>query len=355
VTVSVGFLGAGFISRTHNFFLSHCPVDHRVTAVHDPDAERARAFAERSGATVMAEDELLDAVDLVVVTAWTSEHERLVAGAAERGVAVFCEKPLGVDATVAQRMVEVVETAQVPNHVGLVLRALPQFVYARHLLADRRAGRPMTVVFRDDQFIPIQGHYGSTWRVDPARCGRGTLLEHSIHDVDVLAFLLGSVRQVSGVVREFHGHPLIDDLAVARLEFDGGAVAALTSVWHDLLDRPSLRRVEIFCEQLQITLDGTPDGALGWQFAGGPRQALQGEELFAACLDAGLGRVVDRLGTRGGVMFNPLTPFLESVVAGAPSPLPFRTALAAHRVVDAIYASADAGGTPVAVDATATG
>lgn len=355
MTLSVGFLGAGFISRTHNFFLSRCPVDHRVTAVHDPDPERARAFAERSGATVMDEDELLDGVDLALVTAWTSEHERLVTAASERGVAVFCEKPLGVDAGMAQRMTEVVESAGVPNHVGLVLRALPQFVYARHLLADRRAGRPMTVVFRDDQFIPIQGHYGSTWRVDPARCGRGTLLEHSIHDVDVLGYLLGAVEEVSGVVREFHGHPLIDDLAVARLEFQGGAVAALTSVWHDLLDRPSLRHVEIFCERLQITLDGTPEGALSWQFAGEPRQALQGEELFAACLDAGLGRVVDRLATRGGVMFNPLTPFLESIVAGTPSPLPFRVALAAHRVVDAVYASADAGGAPVAFERPAGG
>ena len=35
-------------------------------------------------------DELLERVDAVFVTTWTSEHERLVAAAAERGVAVFC-------------------------------------------------------------------------------------------------------------------------------------------------------------------------------------------------------------------------------------------------------------------------
>ena len=352
MTLAIGFLGAGFISRTHRFFLRHCPVAHRVVAVHDPDVERARTLAERCDADVVAtEDELLDRVDVVFVTAWTSEHERLVAAAAAHDVAVFCEKPLGLDAVQAQRMVDVVESAGVPNQVGLVLRALPQFVYARHLLADERAGRPMTVAFRDDQFLPVQGYYESTWRTDPVRCGRGTLLEHSIHDVDILGFLLGDVESVSGVVRELHGHPMIDDLAVARLEFAGGAVASLTSIWHDLVDRPSLRHVEVFCERLQITLDGTPEGTLSWQFAGEPRHALQGDELFAACLDADLVRVGDRLATRGGVMLNALTPFLESIVDGAPSPLPFREALTAHRLVDAIYASADAGGVPVPVAA----
>ncbi len=352
MTLSVGFLGAGFISHTHRYFLEHSPVDHRITAVFDPDPERAAELATRRAAEVVtSEHELLDRADVAFVTAWTSEHERLVAAAAERGVAVFCEKPLGVDAAMARRMVEVVEAAGVANQVGLVLRFLPQFVYARHLLADERAGRPMTVAFRDDQFIPIQGYYDSTWRVDPARCGRGTLLEHSIHDVDILGHLLGDVSSVSGVVREFHGYPRIDDLAVARLEYTSGAVASLTSIWHDLVDRPSQRHIEVFCEGLQLTVDGTPHGPITWQFAGEGRQSLQGEALFAACLDAGLGRVVDRLAVPGeGIMFNPITPFLEAAAAGGPSPLPFREALRAHRLVDAIYASADDGGALTDVD-----
>ena len=42
-------------------------------------------------------------------------------------------------------------------------------------------------------------------------------------------------------------------------------------------------------------------------------------------------------------MFNPLTPFLDAISDGEPSPLPFSEALPAHRIVDAIYASADQG------------
>jgi predicted dehydrogenase len=347
MTIRIGFLGAGFISRTHRFFLKHSPVDHQIVAVHDPDTARAQDFAARRGAEVLAEEELLDRVDAVFVTAWTSEHARLVHAAAERGLAVFCEKPLGIDADDATATTEVVESAGVANQVGLVLRSLPQFPYAAHLMADDRAGRLMTIVFRDDQFIPVQGYYESTWRIDPARCGRGTLLEHSIHDVDILRFLGGPVEVVSGVVREMHGHRRIDDLAVARLEFAGGGVASLTSIWHDLTERPSQRHIEIFCERLHITLDGTPDGPLHWEFAGEPRQSLAPMEIAAACLDAGLGRAGDLLPVGEGAMFNPVTPFLEAIRDGSESPLPFREALPAHRLVDAIYTSADEDGAPV--------
>jgi predicted dehydrogenase len=349
MTVRIGFIGTGFIARTHNWFLKHTAADRAIVAVHDLDAERAQAFADRVGAEVADPDELLDRVDAVFVTTWTSEHEHVVAAAAERGVAVFCEKPLAFDATAAQRMIDAVETAGVVNQVGLVLRFMPQFLHARTLLADERAGRLLAVSFRDDQFIPIQSHYGSTWRIDPDRCGRGTLLEHSIHDVDILQWLCGPVESVTGTVREVHGHPRIDDVAVARLDFVDGGVASLTSIWHDIVDRPSRRSIEIFCENLYVHLDGEATTPLTWQFTGAPVQTLDGDALAQACVDAGLARRRDLTPVPGGAMFNPLTWFLDAIADGANSPLPMREALPAHHIVDAIYASADSSGAPTAV------
>jgi predicted dehydrogenase len=341
VTIRVGFIGTGFIARTHNWFLKHTSADHRIVAVHDLDTERAREFAARVGAEAVGEEEVLDTVDAVFVTTWTSEHERLVATAADRGVAVFCEKPLGFDAAAAQRMVDAVEAAGVVNQVGLILRFMPQFLHARALLTDERSGRLLAVSFRDDQFIPIQSHYGSTWRIDPARCGRGTLLEHSIHDVDVMQWMCGPVESVTGTVREVHGHSGIDDVAVARLDFANGGIASLTSIWHDIVDRPSLRSIEIFCEHLYLHLDGEATSPLTWQFTGEPVETLGGDALARACIDAGLARERDLAPVPGGAMFNPLTPFLDAIADGSTSPLPLREALPAHRIVDAIYASAD--------------
>ncbi|MEN8159046.1 MAG: Gfo/Idh/MocA family oxidoreductase [Myxococcota bacterium] len=336
--IRLGFYGAGFIARMHTFSLKSCPIEHRVTAVHDPDAARAREFAAQFDADVTDEDALLDRVDAVYVTTWTAEHPRLVEKAAARGKAVFCEKPLAVDADAAARMVEGVGRAGVINQVGLVLRFLSPFRFVKHLLADPRAGRVMSVVFRDDQFIPIQGAYGSDWRKDPARAGRGALLEHSIHDLDILRWWLGPVDSVSAALREMHGFERIDDVTVAQLRFASGVVASLTSVWHDVLERPSNRRIEIFCERLFVAVEGDLVGPVRFQFTGEPEQCLEGAALGEALRAAG-----DDVG-------NPATSFLSAIRDGRPAEPDFAAALPAHRLVDAVYASAAAGGASVALE-----
>ncbi len=65
MTVRIGFLGAGFITKIHGLLLARSGVDHAVVAVHDPDHERAQAFASRTGARVLSEEALFDAVDAV--------------------------------------------------------------------------------------------------------------------------------------------------------------------------------------------------------------------------------------------------------------------------------------------------
>jgi predicted dehydrogenase len=335
LTIRVGFLGAGFISAAHTWQLAKTTVDHRIVAVSDPDAARAKSMAETHDAVACGEDELLDRVDAVFITSWTAAHEELVDKAAAAGVAIFCEKPLGFDATAAQRMAQSVERASVINQVGLVLRTSPAFAVVRQLLSDPRAGKTLAVVFRDDQFIPNQGHYASQWRVDPELAGRGTLLEHSIHDVDMLQWMFGPVAAASAVTREHHGYRGIDDLAVARLEFDSGPVVQLTSVWHDILERGSLRHVEVFCDNLYVKLEGDRTGPVRWQFTGEAEQAVERRGTINFLNEAGV------------LPVSLEQNFLEAVRDGnAASPL-FRDALPAHQIVDALYASADAGGTNI--------
>jgi predicted dehydrogenase len=312
--------------------LREVDVAHKVVAVCDPDAERAAAMAERFDAQVLAEDELLEVVDAVFITTWTSEHERLVGKAAAKGRAVFCEKPLGFDAAAATRMAESVEAAGVVNQVGLVLRTSPSFRVLKHLIADPRAGKTIAVVFRDDQYIPNQRSYASNWRMDSDKAGRGTLLEHSIHDVDMLQWIFGPVDAVSATCRYHHGYDRIDDLTAARLEFANGTVVQLTSVWHDVLERGSLRHVEVFCDNLYVKLEGDRMGPVRWQFTGEDEQVVDGDETLDYLRRAG-----DRMPTLE-------QNFLTAVRDGVPATPTLRDAIAAHQIVDALYASADSGG-----------
>src|SRR5947208_8332572 len=269
MTIRVGFLGAGLIATYHSKSLHVSGADVAWAGVFDPDPARAEDFARASGATVCAsEEQVLDGCDAVYICTWTAEHPRLVDAAAARGLAVFCEKPLAIDLAAARRMNDSVERAGVVNQVGLVLRHSPAFGMFKAIAADPANGRPMSVVFRDDQFIPVQGAYRSTWRGDVAKAGAGTLLEHSIHDLDMLEHVLGPVADVSARLASFHEIPGIEDVASLSLRFESGAIGTLTSIWHDVLERPSLRRVELFCERAYAVLDGDWFGPVSWTTTG---------------------------------------------------------------------------------------
>jgi predicted dehydrogenase len=285
-----------------------------------------------------SEDEVLDNCDAVYVCTWTSEHPRLVAMAAERGLHIFCEKPLATSLAAAEQMAAIVNASGVTNQVGLVLRRSPAYLWARHLVTEPVAGRVMAVVFRDDQFIPIQGHYSSTWRGDKARAGSGTLLEHSIHDVDMLRFVVGDIARVSANEVNFHQIDGIEDAVTATMAFTNGATGTLATVWHDNLTRPSLRRVEIFCERRYIVIEGDDwFGPVHWTDTDGTEHTLQGEALELAA-----GPLVDG-------ELNPDGEFVRAAAVGLPSWPTFDTAVDAHRVVDAMYASAREGGSSVTI------
>jgi predicted dehydrogenase len=331
----VGFIGAGLIATFHSKMIKRSGVDVARAGVFDVDTDRAAEFARASGHTVAASEEaVLDGCDAVYICTWTSEHPRMVAAAASRGLAIFCEKPLATNVADARAMAALAQTAGITNQVGLILRRSPAYVWARHLIEEPAAGPVMTVVFRDDQFIPVQGHYGSTWRADKHRAGAGTLIEHSIHDVDMLRFLVGDITDVSARSVNHHGHDGIEDAFTATFSFTNGAIGTLASVWHDNLARPSLRRVEIFCARRYIHLDGDDwTGPVSWTDADGSNHSLEGAELDAAVAAAGL--------VEGHA--NPDAAFLLAAASRDKSWPDFTTAVAAHEIVDAMYRSAASG------------
>lgn len=339
-TTRVGFLGTGFIATYHSKSLKRGGANIVRAGIYDPDTDRATAFAKASGHFVCdTEDTVIDSADAVYVCAWTSEHLRLVRKVVSAGKAVFCEKPLGRTLTESQELTDVVLASGVVNQVGLVLRHAPAYLWTRELITDTRAGRVMNVVFRDDQFIPIQSYYASSWRSDVQRAGSGTLLEHSIHDVDMLRFLVGEVTEVGMRSANFHGYPGIEDSVSANLRFENGAVGTLSSIWHDNLSRPSQRQVEIFCEHRTISIHGHEwVGPVEWHDSDGVSGSLKGEELLERTAPLAYGAT------------NPDVAFIHAVANHTPAFPTVTTALKSHVIVDAMYRSAATSGATVAVN-----
>jgi predicted dehydrogenase len=339
----VGIVGCGLIGRAHALGLEGLVrsglAELAVARVYDRDADRAAAFGAPAAATL---DEFLDAVDVVWVCTWTGAHIEAVEAASARGLPVFCEKPLA--RSYAESLAVAASLRTVPHQVGLVLRYVPSFRTIAERVRSGAFGRPMGAVFRDDQYFPITGSYGSTWRADVAAAGAGTLLEHSIHDVDVLTWIFGLPAQVSARTSNFAGHQGIEDLAAVTLSYADGHASSLVSVWHRIATRGSSRRLEVFCEDALFWLD---DEA-------GPVhvETSDGHDVVETPLHPRLDLVHVPRGRRGIIAALALEDmaFLDALGRGEGGAPTVDDALSAHAIVDAAYRSAADGGVPVTVD-----
>jgi len=232
-----------------------------------------------------------------------------------------------------------VEAAHLPHQLGLILRTSPAFRQVRALCGEPALGRLMAVHLRDDQYFPVQGRYASEWRKDRALAGGGTLIEHSIHDVDLLRWMFGEVREVWARLGNHAGHPGIEDLALVQAELAGGGRASLLSVWHQIGSRPSTRRLEIFFERGRIEVEDEVLGPVSLELGDAPRRVIEQDEVarhylqtHPALLPLGLQvaspqEVEDYL-------------FLRALADGRPPAPDFAEGVAAHEIVEAAYLSA---------------
>ena len=345
----IGMIGCGFIGQFHSRNLRNLVRSNAVpalfVAVCDKRIERAEAFARLVGATQVSSDaaELIAAqdIDALYICTETAEHVALVHAAVAAGKHVFCEKPLAKNLADARAMLAAVERAGVVNQVGLVLRFSPVFRVLEELMRTEDLGVLLSAHLRDDQFLPVRGHYASGWRGDVERAGGGTLIEHSIHDVDLFRRLFGEVHSVRCTARYVAGLPGIEDVALVRFSHVGGADTTLTSVWHDIDERGSSRRFEAFFQRGWFSTEDDYFGSVSYQLQKGAPVTLSADEVFARFLALeGLDAADFDMRAVGGLEDR---RFVEAARVGRPAQPDFATAVAAHRIVEACYRSARAG------------
>jgi myo-inositol 2-dehydrogenase / D-chiro-inositol 1-dehydrogenase len=349
--IRIGLVGCGHIGTVHAYVIQQLAeagvVDAALVATYDADPKRAARVARHHGGDPVASvDELAAAVDAVWVCTWTGAHLEAVEVAVAADRPVFCEKPLGPDLAAAQRVAGLL--GRVPHQVGLVLRWSPVFERAAEIIASGEYGRPLATAFRDDQYFPIQGMYGSTWRKDVEHAGGGTLIEHSIHDVDVLHWLLGEPVSVSARTASHFGYPGIEDTAAVTFVYDDASVAQLTSVWHQVLTRESGRYLEVFCERAALWTDDDYLGPLHVQTSDSTHEITAPLPEWAGRLTVPevYAHSIAHYGSAAKAFLDRLSARAAGRAAGPGHPSAAE-ALAAHRLVDRAYRSAASGGAPI--------
>src|ERR1700742_1307991 len=211
--------------------------DVEVVACAETVAEQARTAAATFGIPGVHRtlDELLGAhhdLDLLVIAAPDHLHVDAARAALSRGIAVYCEKPLGNSAAAVTELADLAEAAAVPATVGYSFRYSPAVLALRSDLDAGLLGDVWLVELfeHNPQFHPALGK-PMNWKGDPAFVAAGALLEYGSHVVDLCQWLLGPITAVSSDLVRVRPDARGGDLRTLQLRFAGGASGTLLCGW----------------------------------------------------------------------------------------------------------------------------
>lgn len=239
----VGIVGSGGIAVNH-----HVPnylrcENVQVVAACDISEAALERMRERHGVVDCYCDyrDLLarDDIDLISVCTSNDMHYPVVMAAIERGLDVYCEKPLAMNLGEAREMWAAAEAKGIKTGVNFSHRRTPAAQLAREIIARGALGTITTV-----QAVYAAGSTGyadhpGTWRNDRARAGWGGLGDMGAHMLDMIGWWLGDdVTEVTARTRTFvpqrkaqgTGLPMrvtTEDQGMVLMSFAGGAMGYL--------------------------------------------------------------------------------------------------------------------------------
>ena len=388
-SIGVAVIGAGMAGRAHAAgYRSASTVygeglpEVRLAAIADVNpafaADTARRFgyerAEGGWEAVAAADD----VDVVSVVVANPLHRQIVEGLLAAGKHVLCEKPMAPSVADAEAMVAAARASGRETGIGFVFRRSPAITAVRDQVASGVMGRP----------LHFNGHYWCDYGVDPRAPmswrykggpGSGALSDIGSHLIDLAEFVCGPIRSVRGaslptVIGERAlplgaavGHAAAElsdvtepveneDVATFTASFASGA-AGTFSASRVAYGLPNSLGFEVFTSSGAATFDLARAGEFGLVDAtpAGPTQGYRQVLVGPAhpYLTRGLPMDFPGVGYGQNDLFTfQARAFLEQVagVEGLPRLASFAEGLHNMRLLDAVVASAKAGGAEVAID-----
>ena len=232
----LGFLGVGWIGRNRLEAIAQSGAGE-IVAIADPVHEMAvHASPLAPGAALIGSlDELLDlGIDGLVIATPSALHAQQAIAALEKGVAVFCQKPLGRDQAETHR---VIEAARHSNRL-LAVDLSYRFITGMQSICDLIRAGELGQIYAIN--LIFHNAYGpdKAWFYDPRLSGGGCVIDLGIHLVDLALWALDFPHVVGVSSRLFaQGFPLheksqmVEDYAIARLDLESGTTVQLACSW----------------------------------------------------------------------------------------------------------------------------
>lgn len=323
--IKVGLVGFGWWGKTISRQIATsewlC-----LDAVAETDAHARSTMASEaslSGAAIYASAEDLMAhggIDAVILCTPHQQHAAQMLLAADKGLHVFCEKPLCLTLADAQRAIAKFQSNSLVLGIGHERRFEPEIVAMRALIAQGALGEILQIEanFSQDKFFALPK---DNWRLSNQFAPVGPLTATGIHLVDLSIALLGPCESVWARLATLGSDFENGDTLAVMMGFPNGANAMISAI----LATPFEGRFAVYGSHGWIEIrDRThPESPTGWDITTALRCQAP-EKRFAS--------------PHPSVLSN-LEAFAKAVLKIAPYPVSTQEMLANVAALEAIMTS----------------
>ncbi|MFC0681071.1 Gfo/Idh/MocA family protein [Lysobacter korlensis] len=347
--IRVGVVGVGKMGMSHlSMIRAHPGVE--VAAVCDATGYVLDVLGKYTGLRTFTDyGRMLDSIELdaVVISTPTASHYALVNQALDRGLHVFCEKPLSLSAAQSEELAARAADLGLVTQVGYHNRFVGAFQEVKRLLDSGVIGEVSHVLAESYGPVVLKPK-GSTWR-SKRETGGGSLYDYAAHPLDLLSWFLGEPVAAGGTVLGRIFSAETDDEVYSTLFYEGGTSAQLSVNWSDESQRKMTTKITIWGskgkiaadrQECQLYLRDTAEPPAGYEHGWNVRYTTELTQPVWFYL-------------RGEEYSAQLAYFVESIAAVEVAARPHRqnsfgSASVTDRAIELLIADADAGSsTPV--------
>jgi predicted dehydrogenase len=325
----LGIVGLGMAAQPHALALAELTDVIDVAGGFSPSADRRAAFAQKTGLPVVSSlQELLgdDSLEAILLLTPPTTHLDLVSQCAAAGKHVLLEKPIEVTLAQSAALVERMEQAKLRLGVVFQHRFRPVVQRLRSAMKQNEIGDLIGASVEIRWWRP-PAYYAQPGRGMKARDGGGVLITQAIHSLDVFCTLTGTPVEVGCFAATSPMRQIdTEDIAAGMLRFANGAIGTIGATTAAYPGFPE--RIELSGSLGTATLEGN---SLRLLFHDGRTETLEG--------DGPTGGGADPMAFDHGPHKALIADFAASIREGRDPDSSGRSALAVHRLIDALLRS----------------
>ncbi|WP_113662571.1 Gfo/Idh/MocA family protein [Pedobacter nanyangensis] len=225
-----GIIGCGDVTEVKSGPAFNKVPHSKLVAVMRRDAAKAQDYAKRHAVPKWysnAADLINDAeVNAIYIATPPLQHETYTLAALAAGKPVYVEKPMALNGIAAQNMANAAQQHGIKLVVAHYRRAQPLFLKIKSLLEANTIGQVRLVDLKmlQPKANQVIANTAENWRINPAISGGGLFHDLAPHQLDLMLYYFGNVKQFNGLAHKKDAAEPVEDLVTGHILFENGVV-----------------------------------------------------------------------------------------------------------------------------------